>query len=298
MPRIRVDFDCPECGAPCSEELEAPYPDFGADRASDRGVTETEYLSCDKCGQDIELEVFNDGLITVTLKDSDNAVTVEEFPEPEPPDDEPPNDVYQEFELSQWELLNLLGSTTDPFDGHHASPTAPLVRMVFSQLVAVLEAYLADRLHRAAIESPEVKLRLLGANVFKDKTIGLRESVADPGLAERTFVNTLKSVLYHDFKRVENLYKTAFRIAGVFPSPKTRTELDAAVTIRHDCVHRNGKDKEGDLRKISSEDVRKAAKAMREFVDHLEGEIAKCLETDSAESKAKSGAIPDGPAPG
>lgn len=287
MPRIRVDFDCPKCGAHCSEELAAPDPDFSADRASDRGVTETEYLCCEN-GHDIEVEIFNDGGIIATLVGSDNPLAVEELYEPEY---EPPHDVYQEFDLSQWELLNLLDSTLDPFDGKPAAPTEALVRMVFSQLVAILEAYLADRLHRGTIESRKVKLRLTGANVFKDQTISLREVIADPGIPERKFIETIKSVLYHDFKKVENLYKVAFQTSKVFPSDDNRRELEAAVKLRHHCVHRNGKDKEGNVLAISSTDVQTIAKAMRVLVAHIEQFIEDC-EAKDAEAEAPTTSEP------
>lgn len=284
MPRIRVEFDCPECGSHCDEELEAPDPDFSADRASERGVTEAEYLCCEN-GHDIELEVFNDGWVTVTIAGSDNDVVVEELPEPEPPD-EPPHDVYQEFDLSQWELLNLLDSMADPFDGRPAPPTDALVRMVFSQLVAVLEAYLADRLHREAIDSQKVKLRLLrSANVLKEQSITLHDAIADPGLADRRFAETIKSVLYHDFKKVENLYKIAFG-AKVFPSDDNRRELEAAVKLRHHCVHRNGKDKDGNLQTITVEDAKAVAKEMRVLVAHIEQAIEECQAKDAPPASA------------
>lgn len=278
MPRIHVEFDCPTCGTHCSEELAAPDPDFSADRGSDRGVTETEYLCCEN-GHDIEIEIFNDGGITATLVGSGDPVSVEEIYEPEP--DEPPHDVFQEFDLSQWELLNLLKSMTDPFDGRPAPPTDALLRMVFSQLVAVLEAYLADRLHREALDSPRVKRRLVGASVFKDQKIPLSAAIADPGLAERTFVTTIKSVLYHDFKKVENLYKIAFQNSKVFPSDDNRRVLEAAVKLRHHCVHRNGKDKDGNLQAISTEDVESVAKAMRLLVAHIEQAIEDCHAKDA-----------------
>lgn len=288
MPRIRVDFDCPKCGTHCSGELGVPYPDFSADRSRDMGVSETHDWCCENCGEDFEVETFSEMFGTsANLVDSDNPVSVQELDEPEPPDDYvPPHDVHAEFAKSQIELQEVLWATTDPFlEGKLPPPPNALVRMVFSQLVAVLEAYLADRLHREAIDRPKVKLRLVrGANMLKTQTITLHEAIADPGLAERRFAETIKSVLYHDFGDVEHLYEIAFRASTVFPSDDNRKELEAAAKLRHHCVHRNGKDKDGNPQSISAKDVESVAKAMRELVEHIEQVIAECREKDAPEA--------------
>jgi hypothetical protein len=285
VPLIRVDFDCPKCGAHCSGELAVPYPDFTAERSRDMGVDETHEWRCETCEEDFEVETLSEVYGTsARLLDCDNPVSVEDLQEEEPPDDYvPPHDVHAEFAESQIELQQLLWATTDPFvAGTLPPPPAALVRMVFSQLVAVLEAYLADRLHREAIDSPKVKLRLLrGANVLKEQSITLHEAIADPGLADRRFAETIKSVLYHDFEKVEKLYKIAFRTSKVFPSDDNRRELEAAVRLRHHCVHRNGKDKDGNLQAISAKEVETIAKAMRELVEHIERAIEHCRAMDA-----------------
>lgn len=285
MPRIRVDFSCPKCGAHCSGELGVPYPDFSAERSRDMGVSETHEWCCQTCGEDFEVETFSEMFgTTATLVDGDVPISVHDLHEQEPPDEDyiPPHDVRAEFDEAQSELLDLLTSMSDPFDGRPVPPTAALVRMVFSQLVAVLEAYLADRLHREVIDNPKAKLRLVqGAEPFKKQAITLHQAIGDPGLADRRITETIKSVLYHRFDDVEALYRPAFRSKALFPSPENRQELEDAVKLRHHCVHRNGRDMEGNVQAISAKDVETVAKAMRELVEHIERAIEDCQAKDA-----------------
>lgn len=251
------------------------------------GVSERYEWCCETCGEDFEIETFSEMFgTTAILVDGDSTIGVHDLHEAEPPDEDyvPPHDVRAEFDEAQSELLDLLTSMSDPFDGRPVPPTAALVRMVFSQLVAVLEAYLADRLHREVIDNPKAKLRLVqGADLLKKQTITLHQAIGDPGLAERRVTETIKSVLYHRFDDVEALYRSAFRSKAIFPSSENRTTLDDAIRRRHHCVHRNGRDMEGNLQPVSVDDATKISKAMTKLVDHIEQVIAGCREKDAKE---------------
>lgn len=285
MPMIRVDIECPECGHHCVEEIGVSYPDFTADRSKDMGVHETHDLFCENCGTDFEIETFSE-MFGISATMAGTSIRFEESHEPEPPDEDyiPPHDVRAEFDHAQSELLLLLYSMTDPLTDKPSPPTPALMRMVFSQLVAALEAYLADRLHREVIDNPKAKLRLVkGAPALNRQTIPLHELIGDPGLAERHLTGTIKAVLYHRFDDVEALYKPTFRSKVLFPSLDNRKALETAVRLRHHCVHRNGKDMEGKLQAITVKDVEGIAETMRELVNFIEQVIKTCQSNDDAE---------------
>lgn len=51
------------------------------------------------------------------------------------------------------------------------------------------------------------------------------------------------------------------------------------VNIRHDIVHRNGKDKNGELRDITKSDVEEVATKVSELIDNIERQLMSIDET-------------------
>lgn len=51
------------------------------------------------------------------------------------------------------------------------------------------------------------------------------------------------------------------------------SELMKCISIRHDIVHRNGKDKNGNLRDISKDDVSILAQKVSDFIQNIENQF-------------------------
>lgn len=65
-------------------------------------------------------------------------------------------------------------------------------------------------------------------------------------------------------------------------------EIENAIDIRHDIVHRNGKDKEGNIRNISKDDVEQLSDHILDFIYEVDTMV---------QNKTASEAIPDGMLP-
>ncbi len=84
----------------------------------------------------------------------------------------------------------------------------------------------------------------------------------------------LRSILYHDLAKVDFLYRTALD-APVLGEKEDNDKLFKAITYRHDCVHRNGRDKEGNrLTVFTKAYVQEIAVVMRSLVDRIERKIS------------------------
>lgn len=159
-------------------------------------------------------------------------------------------------------------------DGDHL-----LNRMVFSQQVTALEAYLGDTLIKKVMADRSAMQRLIEQDddLAKEK-FTLAEISKEPGLVERKIREHLRSILYHNLKKVSVLYNIAlgFRI---LPPASNKEKLFNAVRLRHDCVHRNGFDKDGNKHEVFTKTfVQNTADLIKAFVE----EIEKAVQAQSA----------------
>jgi hypothetical protein len=101
----------------------------------------------------------------------------------------------------------------------------------------------------------------------------LAEIRKEPGLVERKVREHLRTILYHNLAKVDALYGIALGIRILSLTDK-KPDLFRAVMLRHDCVHRNGFDKEGLERStFTREFVRETADMIRSLVESIERAI-------------------------
>lgn len=205
----------------------------------------------------------------VLIADFDYGLEQEDDSEPWA-DYEAPEDPYTVFMASYHHTGDLLAEHGG-YSGAHL-----LNRMVFSHQITALEAYLGDALINAVKADPSAGRRLIEQD--KDlaaEKITLAEIANEPGLVDRKVREYLRSVLYHNLSRVDVLYNIAlqFRMVGKMRDKKALFE---AVSLRHDCVHRNGFDKDGNqLTLFSKAYVQATADLIRDFVVEIETAIRK-----------------------
>jgi hypothetical protein len=147
-------------------------------------------------------------------------------------------------------------------------------RMVFAQQVGALEAYLGDTLLKGIRDSREAMMRLIAADKkLNAEKCTLADIAANPDIVVEKVTAYLRSVLYHNLQRVDCLYRAALAVR-VLGEKAEKDKLFVAINYRHDCVHRNGIDKEGKrLRVFTKTYVQEIAAVMRSLVDRIEREI-------------------------
>lgn len=104
--------------------------------------------------------------------------------------------------------------------------------------------------------------------------MSLKDVLKNPDVVIREATDHLRSIMYHNLEKVDALYRitSGYRL---FPDDETRKRLNINVPVRHDCVHRNGCDKEGNLRtEITKEYVVSFAEDVIALVDHIEKQRA------------------------
>lgn len=149
-------------------------------------------------------------------------------------------------------------------------------RLIFSQQVTALEAYLGDTLLNVVATDTDAMQRLIGADdELSKQKFTLAEIRAEPGLVQRRVREHLKAIVYHNLSKVDVLYNIALGIRILSLTDK-KAELFQAIMLRHDCVHRNGFDKEGrELSVFTRSFVGETADIIRRLVENIERAIRK-----------------------
>ncbi|MDO8900825.1 MAG: hypothetical protein Q7V15_05660 [Phenylobacterium sp.] len=271
-----VVFICPKCGETAASAVEVPEPDWSAaEQASDlysEGETE---VHCSVCGEAFAAYVNNSsGTCQVKLDD---------FPLVKISCDLA---FYAPEESEDWIELEITGDPYGFFIESYRQATSVLVehgehlgahiinRMVFSQQVTALEAYLSDTLIKGVNSSPDAMQRLIEND--KDllaERVTLAEIAKNPNVLNERVKSYLRSVLYHNLQRVDFLYRTAFEVRVLGTKDENKHLLEA-IQNRHHCVHRNGIDLDGNrLIVFTPEYVQITADRMKAVVDRIQSQL-------------------------
>lgn len=277
MPTVKVRFPCKnqECDGIIEEVLDVSEPDFSAERMSDGDAIEDHDVCCPECDAEYEVETWSSfGGVTAHVGGDD--IDAETRYEPDYDDYllsyVPASNTEADYISARDDLIELL-------DDHGGDPDGILNRMIYSQIVAIMEAYLSDKVLRLVTDHQEIKTRVVaGADFIKDQKLSVGEVLADPAKAETQFRLGLQKILYHDLTKVEKIYKVALK-NDAFPSDAhTKQVLEDAVKIRHDCVHRNGRNMNGDIHSLPNSMILKLVDAVNSLVQHIESQSANSIQ--------------------
>lgn len=144
-------------------------------------------------------------------------------------------------------------------------------RLIFSHQVTALEAYLGDTLWNVVASDADAMQRLIdGDDELSKQKYTLAEIRKEPVLVERKVREYLRSILYHNLAKVDVLYSIALGVE-ILNLTNKKADLFRTVMLRHDCVHRNGFDKDGlQLSTFTREFVSETAHVIRSFVECIE----------------------------
>ncbi|NRQ19020.1 hypothetical protein [Ensifer sesbaniae] len=271
-----VVFTCPRCGEVSRTVVPVPEPDWtSAENPSELYSEDQTEVVCSECSITLEAYVYNSaGVCTVSLNEYPNTPVEADHAHFSPEEDdwfaaeiaEDPLDVFMD---SHHQIGDFLA------DHGHESDGAHLVnRMLFVQQVSALEAYLADTLIKAAVEKHGVLAKLIeGDRELSAQKFTLAEIASSPNLVEEKVTAYLRSIVYHNLARVDALYSIAFGLRILDERPRNALLMEA-IGHRHDCVHRNGRDKDGNLLTVFTKDyIARIGAAMRQLVKSIDDAV-------------------------
>ncbi len=279
-PEPSLEFACPRCGATITETIEeVPGYDVMADRESDAQGYAEQTVACPDCEQQFTVSIRNTGACLVAdLTDEKTPVRVIGDPV-NAPDDPWEVEAYQRENLPTDPAKIFKYATYDI--GHIAAEMegrgliGALNRMLLVQYFSAIEAYLSDRLIRLVIDDPKAMSALVKGNKewVADK-IEVVELASNPNAFRDWVHSRLRELMYHNFVKIDHYYRSALG-STIFPDETTKKTLMAFVPVRHDCVHRYGRNHDGRERSISKPDLERLSEALEGMVTHLEAAFAR-----------------------
>ena len=255
--------------------VEVPEPNFSeaertTDLESEGGVT----LCCNVCSAEFSAYASIIGAdCEIRIDDHPDVHVTTEEPFYSPPDEddgwflrdvpEHPHDIFSE---SHQQLVEFLDTDIDN-DG-----SSLINRMVFAQFVFAFEAYLGDTLINN-IKGDAIAIENLAKR--KKCDVRLNSPKADESKSLEEKVTTyLASTPHHNVRVAYQRYKTALGVAIFEPGLEWK-QLTEAMRLRHDCVHRNGRNSSGQrLEDFTNGYIRDVADLLIGIVNRIEDQIS------------------------
>lgn len=144
-----------------------------------------------------------------------------------------------------------------------------LKRQIYVSIVTCLETYLSDAfINTTLLNEIYIKSFFSSFKDFKDQKFSLNEIFNYIGKSEEIARTAMLEIIYHNLPKVSHIYKETLDIN--FPSIK---QLQKDISIRHDLVHRNGKNKKGDQVLVSKEIIEEFISRVESFVVDIDKQL-------------------------
>lgn len=271
-----VRFQCPVCHAVVEDRMAVPEPNWTtAEDLSELYSEDLSHIHCRNCGREFEVYVyFTHSECSASFQDFSDATIDVDAPMYWPPQEDEwtdpgkTPDPYAVYDESFQQLQDLVTNLGEP-DGQSL-----INRMIFAQHVSAMEAYLCDTLVNAVSDNSDVLSKLISADrALKDVKLPLTDVAKGEEVAKNYVTGYLKQLLYHDLKKIDSLYRSGLGFS-ILASDDDNKALLEAVSLRHDCVHRNGFDTEGNPPTAFTQDyVLQTAKVIKRLVERVDASV-------------------------
>jgi hypothetical protein len=157
------------------------------------------------------------------------------------------------------ELINADGSVKPALKQHYYN-------MLYSSVITSLETYLADALKYNLSKNEEYLIKFVESfQDFKNIKCDFNDIFNLCNSINNKVDDGLGTLLYHNLPKIQGIYKATFSISFL-----QIDDLMKAIFIRHDLVHRSGKNKNGIMYNITKNDVVCLCDMVFNFINSIE----------------------------
>lgn len=169
---------------------------------------------------------------------------------------------YEVFKASLTETLELATLASD---------NGALAKMLYANVITVMETYLSDTLRKQVLKRDAVLRRFVkNHDAFKNtKKEPVSEVFATYDKINELANEAIDGLSFHNIVTARKLYKEV--LSTSFPDDVD--ELFKAVATRHDIVHRNGKDVRNNAVVLTMADVETLAQLVDDTVRHIDKQV-------------------------
>lgn len=160
-----------------------------------------------------------------------------------------------------------------------------LRNLLYANVITCLETYLSDTFIRITIKENQFLKAYISKSIkFSEKTkkselytelfneIKHSNNLTLDRLLVKKCIDDIKEVTFHNINTASKLYK---EVLGIEFPQKIKPKIYKAVNIRHDLIHRNGKDKNDKIISIEYTELIELIKDVNNFVNIIQKETKK-----------------------
>ncbi|WP_330543768.1 HEPN/Toprim-associated domain-containing protein [Aeromonas hydrophila] len=154
----------------------------------------------------------------------------------------------------------------------------PLIqRMSYLNVITSMEAYLSDTMKRHVLNRHAIKRRFVEEYDIFNKNMKEKDIFGFIDGLDKKLVEAIDEISFHSMDKVVGLFMNV--LLCYFPEDKI-SELKSCIQLRHDIVHRNGKNTDGYVHIVTQDDVEKAIRLVHRVVEHIDKQIISGLPDD------------------
>lgn len=265
---VKIQVKCPECGKINEIIVCPPQADLSADTHSDSMRNDSVESECSDCEFEFEIDLANgicggDGNI-INIPD-ENFLGSEDIFEDDGWDDIP-DDFYLTFLNPNVQELRKAIENIEPLDEQTRNL---LYRNLYANVISCLEAYLSDTAIKRIQKNPEDKRRFVETSPrFKNEKFNMSQIYQKYEALDKIILIQLRAIIWHKLEVVGHLYKDTFNVGLGDIKPMLQ-----AIAVRHDVVHRNGHDKEGNATVVDKQMVIDLIEDVSNFINNIENQF-------------------------
>lgn len=144
------------------------------------------------------------------------------------------------------------------------------LRLIYASVITALETYLCDAFINNVINKPTLLRRFVETtDDFKDSKIKISDLFREHDGILGKVQEFLGRIVWHRLSRVSLMYKNTLNITF----PKDVGDIYKSIKIRHDIIHRNGKNIEGQEIYITKDDIQKLIVNVESLVMYIDSEL-------------------------
>lgn len=261
---IIVRFTCPDCGEKVeSDSLFVPSPNFTAENNRDSMNYKDYDVECGNCERSFVVTIYNSMYGgNIEVEEVDDVEVEENYADEE--------DDYENyvFDLTPEKITSVLNE----IETLSQSTKEYLYRQLYAGAITSMEAFLSTTLLKRLLSTDKSKRAFVEKyQPYHEEKIDFSSIYKQMDCIDTKIQETLRGLMYHNLGKIKPIYKNVLDI--------DLGDIEAimkAVQVRHDIVHRSGKDKEGNLHDIRKEDVIKLV----EQVSSLISRVNSCITLD------------------
>lgn len=176
-------------------------------------------------------------------------------------------DCHNEFIRAVTDIRSLL-SIDAPMD-----VTAKLHSLIFVNAITALETYLSDKFIKRVMSDDEALRRCVESSpAFANEKISISEVFKAAESIKSHTKTYLADIVWHNLGRIKPMFGAVLQVDLGDIGP-----IMTGVTKRHDLVHRNGRDKDGNPVIVTVADIRQLLASTETLVGHIETQLTEAF---------------------